>query len=513
MNKYFYKIKDKQKAIQKLTRILGTPTIKRKLSIYSYNSIDQEIQVNFVDRDCYVSFNVKPGEKSEKNILIKNNNIKYFLKSIYKLGFENANISEIIQLEYSYENDKFNLSLDTYIGDVITVKTEYIEKYENLLNYNFLPRNKLEDEISESYFKELKNRRPIFNESGILDKEIMSFANNNGIDIRSTDSSIEARINSFSNDYSIYEEMYKFITGKEMLSVESHSNSNLASPLSIIIPCFNVKETINLVLKSIEVQDLPKEIIKEIEVILVDDCSSQPVSDFINEREYSFKLNIVKLNKNVGISTARNIGYSIAIHEQLLFMDGDIILPKNYIQEVSTRLKAINSGVFVTFKENIDIKDISLIKITKGLNPPKNPDDLRLFKLQNPDSKSIKKISKSIQTEILADSNYFKELGFGRRIGAYDLPMMLIGHNFALNKKLIKDSSFFPKDFKGWGLEDTYFGAKVIANGNFIIPILSTGVFHIKHDPRSGSEEKKQLELDRNLKLYEQKIKEEIKNE
>ncbi len=52
-------------------------------------------------------------------------------------------------------------------------------------------------------------------------------------------------------------------------------------------------------------------------------------------------------------------------------------------------------------------------------------------------------------------------------------------------------------------MEDSYFGAKVIANGNFIIPVLSSAVYYIGYGPRDGDLEKKQKELTNNFKIYE----------
>ena len=62
----------------------------------------------------------------------------------------------------------------------------------------------------------------------------------------------------------------------------------------------------------------------------------------------------------------------------------------------------------------------------------------------------------------------------------------------------------FSNYFKGWGLEDSYFGSKMIAEGNYVIPVLSCGVYHIDHPPRSGSEKKKLQELEGNLARYKE---------
>jgi hypothetical protein len=75
-----------------------------------------------------------------------------------------------------------------------------------------------------------------------------------------------------------------------------------------------------------------------------------------------------------------------------------------------------------------------------------------------------------------------------------------------IKKSFLQKVNGFGNEFNGWGLEDTFFGAKVISSGNFIIPLLSTGVYHINHPPRSGSEENKQKEYDENLSKYKELI-------
>lgn len=103
---------------------------------------------------------------------------------------------------------------------------------------------------------------------------------------------------------------------------------------------------------------------------------------------------------------------------------------------------------------------------------------------------------------ILDDSNYFKELSFGSKIGIYDLSSVVTGHNIAINRNLITKYPAFSKRFSGWGMEDAYFASSLISNGCFVIPVLSSCVYHINHPPRSGSMEQKAKEASLNFKTY-----------
>lgn len=103
--------------------------------------------------------------------------------------------------------------------------------------------------------------------------------------------------------------------------------------------------------------------------------------------------------------------------------------------------------------------------------------------------------------ELLNDTNYFKSFGFVKY--GYNGLAESLGHNISTRQKVVKSVQGFSKEFVGWGMEDSYFGAKVIANGNFIIPVLSSAVYHIGYGPRGGDLEKKQKELTNNFKIYE----------
>ena len=103
---------------------------------------------------------------------------------------------------------------------------------------------------------------------------------------------------------------------------------------------------------------------------------------------------------------------------------------------------------------------------------------------------------------ILDDTDYFKKIGFGSQIGIYNIATIVTGHNMAVNKTEIKSAFPFNSKFKGWGMEDAYFSARLVSDGCYVIPVLSSCVYHINHLPRSGSEEQKNKEALNNYNTY-----------
>lgn len=317
---------------------------------------------------------------------------------------------------------------------------------------------------------------------------------------------VEVKMNSMSNDYSYHEPIYKILTGNNLTSLINNVSPKLFSPLSIIIPSYNSNNTILKTLFSIESQNIFKKSKKLLDVIIIDDGSKENLFKFIsnNFNKLSFRPRIIRIEQNAGLSTARNIGIELAKYGYILFIDSDILLANNYLLEVSVRLQTIPNAIFVSLKQNIENNQIYAQNkfILKGLPLPKTERDKRIYRKSTKNQINHHKINYNINIEVLNDTNYFKDLGFGRIMGGFDLPSMVVGHNMCLRKSLANEAGGFSNHFHGWGLEDTYFGARIIANGNYIIPVLSTGVYHINHLPRSGSEEKRKKEYAYNINKY-----------
>ena len=88
--------------------------------------------------------------------------------------------------------------------------------------------------------------------------------------------------------------------------------------LSIIVPVYNVEDYIHQCIDSVLVQTL-----KNYEIILIDDGSSDLSSQICDEYADVNRGVIVLHKENGGLSSARNAGISIAKGEYLFFLDSD----------------------------------------------------------------------------------------------------------------------------------------------------------------------------------------------
>ncbi len=107
-----------------------------------------------------------------------------------------------------------------------------------------------------------------------------------------------------------------------------YGNLNSKNPkVSLIIPVYNVEDYLEKALLSVENQTM-----ENIEVIIVNDGSTDGSSKIIDkfcERNTNF---IVIDQKNKGLSAARNVGLNVSKGKYIAFMDSDDYIEPNFIE-------------------------------------------------------------------------------------------------------------------------------------------------------------------------------------
>lgn len=514
-NKALYLVKDTsiKELVEGLCSRFGIPEANATLGIYAEHE-KSIIEISFENSHCYLrKYQATEGvgfsswsEVATPPIQIENRNIKYFLRVITSLGFPKANISDEVTALSFRANDEVvcKVEFGTPIGAVCTVyKTGQIDVFDKI----FENLEQINHSDIKSRFHEIPKEN-ILEAGERLNSKILAYANTYGIDlIKSAKINIHGLLSNKSNDYSGLESHFK----------KCAPFLRKLPGISIIIPSYNT-ETVFKTLLSIQGQDLEKSDFDSFEVIVVDDGSSTRVYESIQHQlneyglKFSFNLRIIRNEQNLGLSTSRNIGAMTARHENLIFLDADILLANNYLKEHARALSFYPDSVFVSMKHNIndDTEFTSTKNILAGLSLPENFNDKRITRFATKGQDWVHSITLDGEYDLLGDSDMFKRLGHGRVINGFDLPSMVVGHNMSLKKSLFRKIGGFSTFFKGWGLEDTYFGALAISKGAFVIPIVESGVFHLEHPPRAGSQELQKEEYKRNLQIYENLIMKEL---
>lgn len=331
--------------------------------------------------------------------------------------------------------------------------------------------------------------------------------------IASKSSSLLDLLSQHDNDYSFLEKGYFLKNNIDLLSKEVIVATNTFSKkISVIIPSFNSFDTIFGTLLTINNQVLSDSERDLLEVIVVDDGSTDNTKIRIHQQKYKFTLKYFKQD-NLGRSAARNKGVDISTGETLIFLDSDVLLEKNFIREHALRCEALNKCVFISFKDNIFLSADKIFEFIRQDNKPNIEKDFRFSKFISPEWKRIHKVNNPVETRIVRiidESNNLKDFGRGRIIGVWDLPSIALTCSISMSKKEFLKSGGFSLDFKGWGMEDTFLGACLISNRNYFIPIYSTGVFHIKHAYRSGNELNQINEFNKNVEVYNKLLEKKI---
>jgi len=512
--------KDLAEVMRNLTQKFGIPTVWKDMAIYFSPKTQSrdEVHFRFRNKKClmlYVDSKTDELFRPRVHVDMDRTTVRSLLTLFKKIGYENASIGIATCYEYYQSDDVFiELLLDTFIGNFVQIgygDSKKANKFKKILvdiGLKKVERDRLKSTLKDKKIKLHK----IINEMGMMHDSVGQFAKDVGLSSEVSLSSLKLKVANFSNDYSFLEKAFNKLFNHCLLDSHGFNQKfeRYVKPVSIIIPCFNSGETFIKTLFSIDKQNLPADYLKKLDVILVDDGSSVPVRKILEERKPRFKFNyrVICLSPNMGLANARNAGVSLAENEIIIFLDSDIVLADNYLLEHCLRNLLIPNAIFVSFKENVNLNDerISSEVINQGLKTPRIYNDSRVRKVLERNTPGLYEVSGRIALEVLSQSSYFKELGNGRTLGVYDLSSMIVGHNMSCRRENILKVNGFSGEFKGWGMEDSYFGAKMIAEGNFVIPVISTGVYHLDHPPRSGSDSRKSHELQDNLKRYDKLI-------
>lgn len=126
--------------------------------------------------------------------------------------------------------------------------------------------------------------------------------------------------------------------------------------VSVIVPVYNVEKYLNRCIDSLIAQTIDK---KEMEVVLVDDGSSDN-SPLICDK-YAEKYDYIKVFHipNGGVSNARNIGMENANGRYMMFLDSDDYLSKGSVKSIVAFFKKNDDKVdLVTYREKTDTEGI-----------------------------------------------------------------------------------------------------------------------------------------------------------
>jgi len=173
-----------------------------------------------------------------------------------------------------------------------------------------------------------------------------------------------------------------------------------------IIPCYNVQDYVSTTIESVINQTY-----RNLEIILVNDGSTDKTFNILNIYANSDKRIILIDKKNGGVSSARNEGIRKATGDYLFFLDGDDVIAPKLFEKINNILHSNKNIDFISFGYKIE-KNGKLLNIFSHKELDKKifqNNQLLLFFLQKKLRQSISSfvIKKDIviDNEILFDEN------------------------------------------------------------------------------------------------------------
>lgn len=290
-----------------------------------------------------------------------------------------------------------------------------------------------------------------------------------------------------SNDYSELESEYRRITGTDLVtdplgSVEKGPN-HITKSASVLIGSYNSRQSLEKTLYSIEHSSFHRKYPGQLEIVVVDDGSSDGTGEMIQQLSFSVPLKYIRQD-HAGLTAAHNTGLAFADGDVLIFSDSDIVHTRYALEELMKRHEVLPNVTLAGFRYDVDPAhpNVALASIQKNVEQlmPEFDKDFRLNFPGRPEN-------------ISRETRHWKDYGFHRKLvmanGArYDLPAMVVGGFFSITRDDYIRMGGSDERLVGWGCEDSLIGAHSIALGNYIIPVYSAASVHLSHPRRLSSE-------------------------
>jgi GT2 family glycosyltransferase len=303
------------------------------------------------------------------------------------------------------------------------------------------------------------------------------------------------------NDYSALEARYRAATGHELVgdphdSIRHHPPLTLSA--SIVIPAWNAGATLERCLTAIALSSFNRRYPDRLEVVVVDDGSTDGTWDLLKRLEPGVRLTALRQRHGHSRARAQNTALAVAGGDVVMTCDADILLAPFAIEELIKRHEFIGQAMFLGFYPTIEADDPRIARDAltdrSPLSPPLLWGDPRFL------------IGPAWPESVCRDSHHLKRLGGDRVIvssggNRWPLPHVVYGGLFSLLRSDWRAIDGYDERFVGWGSEDTLVGARAETLGIPLIPVYSAVGWHIAHPPRSGT--RKRHEARTNLRRLE----------
>lgn len=224
--------------------------------------------------------------------------------------------------------------------------------------------------------------------------------------------------------------------------------------ISIVIPTYNQKARLAITIDALSEQTA----LNCMSVFVVNDGSTDGTYEFLNTLNYDW-LTVIH-QENMGRSVARNNGINHIHSKYVLFLDDDIVVNKNFIEE-HLYLQKKQAGIYIGEIYNI---------------PAKNH---RCFVTAFNKTDSIQDLRSHEQEDVLVNlGRYFCKSNQKNTSVSW---VCMVAANVSLPLRMFKEVNGFDPQFKGWGIEDHELAFRFHQAGAEFYFLKEAAAFHLDH--------------------------------
>ena len=219
-----------------------------------------------------------------------------------------------------------------------------------------------------------------------------------------------------------------------------------ALPVSVVVPSHQTPaKTLAGTLAALERQTYPRDLF---EVVLVDDGSEPPLG---KPAATALNVKVVRQERRgFGLARARNAGVRAAAHDVLLFLDGDVLVEKDWMAAHARWHHAVSDVVTIGHVAHVR---------TDGIDP----ETIRRRR------GALKELFADRATRNPGIESHLARTG--NLTSRRDDPFrMTSGGNLGVGRKYYELVGGYDESFTRWGFEDTEFGYRAYSRGGLLAP-------------------------------------------
>jgi glycosyltransferase involved in cell wall biosynthesis len=266
--------------------------------------------------------------------------------------------------------------------------------------------------------------------------------------------------------------------------------------ISVVMPSFNKYPSNLFTLYSLENQTFD---LSKVEVILVDDASTDVTPSIISNNNFPFLFKYIRCERNAGRARTRNMGIKAAVGNIIVFLDAEVIVEPQFIENHYMSHKGQD---FLVVSGTVQQKGI-YSTIVPGLSTPQLEQLYSLMKNRsqnfddkwndfNTNNRPVQLLTKKdIQTQrfkafsfVKSHEVYFQNEvlnHYGDDLAGFSLPwLFFLTGNVSLKKNLLEQAGLF-EEYEGYGWEDAEMGYRLYKQGAKFVNKRNLDTYHQEH--------------------------------